>query len=93
MAAEYLLPLADGEKTALTALLKRTIADDRYPRSPRIGVLRGIWRSCSRRNQRRHRYRRSRRIPRLAARQSSAEREDDQMRSHGLQEMQRRSQG
>ena len=42
MAAEYLLPLADDEKTALTALLKRTIDDDRYPLSPRIGVLRGI---------------------------------------------------
>jgi hypothetical protein len=30
------------EKTALTALLRRTIADDRYPLSPRIGMLRGI---------------------------------------------------
>ena len=42
MAAEYLLPLADDEKTALAALLKRTIDDDRYPLSPRIGQLRGI---------------------------------------------------
>jgi len=42
MAAEYLLPLADGEKTALTALLKRTIDADRYPLSPRISTLRGI---------------------------------------------------
>ena len=42
MAAEYLLPLADDEKTALAALLKRTIDADRYPLSPRIGTLRGI---------------------------------------------------
>ena len=42
MAAEYLLPLADDEKTALAALLKRTIDADRYPLSPRIGQLRGI---------------------------------------------------
>ena len=42
MAAEYLLPLADDEKTALTALLKRTIDADHYPLSPRIRVLRGI---------------------------------------------------
>ena len=42
MAAEYLLPLADDEKTALAALLKRTIDADRYPLSPRIGVLLGI---------------------------------------------------
>jgi hypothetical protein len=42
MADEYLLPLADDEKLALVALLKRTIADDRYPLSPRIGTLKGI---------------------------------------------------
>ena len=42
MAAEYLLPLVDDEKTALAALLKRTIDADRYPLSPRIGQLRGI---------------------------------------------------
>jgi hypothetical protein len=42
MAAEYLLPLADDEKAALAALLKRTIDADRYPLSPRIGQLRGI---------------------------------------------------
>ena len=42
MAAEYLLPLADDEKTALTALLRRAIDADRYPLSPRISVLRGI---------------------------------------------------
>jgi len=42
MANEYLLTLADDEKSALAALLKRTIADDRYPLSPRIGTLRGI---------------------------------------------------
>jgi hypothetical protein len=34
--------LTDDEKTALAALLKRTIDGDRYPLSPRIGVLRGI---------------------------------------------------
>jgi hypothetical protein len=42
MAAEYLLPLADDEKIALAALLKRIIHADRYPLSPRIGQLRGI---------------------------------------------------
>ena len=42
MANEYLLPLADDEKSALTALLKRIIDEDRYPLSPRIGGLRGI---------------------------------------------------
>ena len=42
MANEYLLPLAVDEKSALTALLKRTIDADRYPLSPRIGQLRGI---------------------------------------------------
>ena len=42
MANDYLLPLADDEKSALTALLKRIIDEDRYPLSPRIGGLRGI---------------------------------------------------
>ena len=42
MAAEYLLPLADDEKTALAALLKRTIDADRYPHSPRVQTLQGI---------------------------------------------------
>jgi hypothetical protein len=42
MANEYLLPLTDDEKSALTALLKRIIDEDRYPLSPRIGGLRGI---------------------------------------------------
>jgi hypothetical protein len=34
--------LSDDEKMALTALLKRTTDDDRYPLSPRISTLRGI---------------------------------------------------
>jgi len=42
MAADDLSRLTDDEKTALTALLKRTIDADRYPLSPRIGQLRGI---------------------------------------------------
>jgi hypothetical protein len=42
MADDDLSRLTDDEKTALTALLKRSIADDRYPLSPRIGKLRGI---------------------------------------------------
>jgi hypothetical protein len=42
MADDALSRLTQDEKTALAALLKRTIADDRYPLSPRIGVLRGI---------------------------------------------------
>ena len=42
MADDDLSQLTDDEKVALTALLKRTIADDRYPLSPRIGQLRGI---------------------------------------------------
>ena len=33
---------AEDEKAALAALVKRVIADDRYPLSPRIGQLRGI---------------------------------------------------
>jgi hypothetical protein len=41
MADGDLSQLTMTEKTA-TALLKRTIDDDRYPLSPRIGVLRGI---------------------------------------------------
>jgi hypothetical protein len=42
LADEYLLALTQDEKPALVALLKRTIDGDRYPLSPRIGVLRGI---------------------------------------------------
>jgi hypothetical protein len=42
MADDGLSRLTDGEKAALLALLKRTINDDRYPLSPRIGTLRGI---------------------------------------------------
>jgi hypothetical protein len=42
MADDDLSRLTQDEKTALAALLKRTIADDRYPLSPRIGTLRGI---------------------------------------------------
>ena len=42
MADDDLSRLTQDEKTALTALLKRTMANDRYPLSPRIGVLRGI---------------------------------------------------
>ena len=42
MADDRLSGLADHEKVALIALLKRAIDDDRYPLSPRISVLRGI---------------------------------------------------
>jgi len=42
MADEYLLPLADDEKAASVALLKRVVDEDRYPFSPRICTLRGI---------------------------------------------------
>jgi hypothetical protein len=42
MADDDLSRLTDDEKTALTALLKRTIDADHYPLSPRIRVLRGI---------------------------------------------------
>ena len=42
MADDGLSRLTDDEKTALLALLKRTINDDRYPLSPRIGILKGI---------------------------------------------------
>jgi hypothetical protein len=42
MATDSLSRLTEDEKRALAALLKRTIADDRYPLSPRIGMLRGI---------------------------------------------------
>jgi len=42
MADDGLSRLADDEKTALVALLKRAIDADRYPLSPRISVLRGI---------------------------------------------------
>jgi hypothetical protein len=42
MADDYLSRLTADEKTALVALVKRTIAEDRYPFSPRIGPLRDI---------------------------------------------------
>jgi hypothetical protein len=42
MADDALSRLTQDEKTALAALLKRTIDADRYPLSPRIGQLRGI---------------------------------------------------
>ena len=42
MANDGLSRLTEDEKTALLALLKRTINDDRYPLSPRIGTLRCI---------------------------------------------------
>jgi transposase len=34
--------LSDGEKLALVALLTRGIADDRYPLSPRVRILKDI---------------------------------------------------
>src|SRR6516165_8988797 len=42
MPDDDLSPLTDDEKVTLIALLKRAIDDDRYPLSPRIGMLRGI---------------------------------------------------
>ena len=36
------LDLTDEEAAALLSFLNRVIADDRYPLSPRIGVLRAI---------------------------------------------------
>ena len=42
MADDDLSRFTADEKTALAALLKRTIDADRYPLSPRIGQLRGI---------------------------------------------------
>jgi hypothetical protein len=42
MADDDLSQLTQDEKTALAALLRRAIADDRYPLSPRIATLRGI---------------------------------------------------
>jgi hypothetical protein len=36
------LELTEDEKLALVALLTRSIADDRYPLSPRVPTLRGI---------------------------------------------------
>jgi hypothetical protein len=36
------LDLSDEEKLALAGLLKRSIEDDRYPLSPRIGTLKAI---------------------------------------------------
>jgi hypothetical protein len=41
MADESLSRLTQDEKTTLAALLRRTIADNRYTLSPRIGTLRG----------------------------------------------------
>ena len=93
MADDGLSRLTDDEKTASIALLKRTIADYRYPLSPRITTLKGILAKLEPSKTASARYRRSRRMPRLAARRSSAGPEDDQMCSHGLQKAQRRSQG
>ena len=42
MADDDLSWFTDDEKTALTALLKRTIDADRYPLSPRVATLKGI---------------------------------------------------
>jgi hypothetical protein len=42
MADDDLTRLTRDEKVALVALLKRSIDEDRFPLSPRIGVLRGI---------------------------------------------------
>ena len=42
MADESLPRLTQDEKTALAALLRRTIDADRYPLSPRISTLRDI---------------------------------------------------
>ena len=36
------LDLSDLETDALATLLRRVIADDRYPLSPRVQLLRGI---------------------------------------------------
>jgi hypothetical protein len=40
------LDLSDDEAAALAKLLTRTIADDRYPLSPRIQTLRGRSAGC-----------------------------------------------
>jgi hypothetical protein len=42
MADDTLSRLTADEKSALVALVKRTIAEDRYPFSPRIRPLRAI---------------------------------------------------
>jgi hypothetical protein len=42
LAAMMTLDLTDDEKLALAAELKRTIAEDRYPLSPRIRTLKAI---------------------------------------------------
>jgi hypothetical protein len=42
MADDDLSRLSDDEKTALAALLKRAIDEDRFPRSPQIYTLKGI---------------------------------------------------
>jgi hypothetical protein len=55
MADDGLSRLTDDEKTASIALLNRTIADYRYPLSPRITTRsKAFWRSYSHRNRRRH---------------------------------------
>jgi hypothetical protein len=47
MADDALSRLTQDEKTALTALLRRTIDDDRYPLSPRTGCCEAFWTSSS----------------------------------------------
>jgi hypothetical protein len=42
MADQDLLRLTGDEQTALVALLKRVVDEDRYPSSPRICTLQGI---------------------------------------------------
>jgi hypothetical protein len=73
MADDDLSRLTQDEKTALTALLKRTIADDRFPLSPRSGRCGAFSRSSRHRNRRRPRFRRCSLMPRHAAPQSSGE--------------------
>jgi hypothetical protein len=58
MADDDLSRLADDEKVALRALLRRTIDDDRYPLSPRIRVLKGILAKLEPQSRRQHRGRR-----------------------------------
>ena len=42
MADDSVLPLSADEKVALTAALKRSIDEDRYPLSPRVRTLEAI---------------------------------------------------
>ena len=42
MADDSLLPLSGDEKLTLVAALKRSIAEDRYPLSPRVQTLTAI---------------------------------------------------